>query len=83
VSHMPDSKELAQLDSASAQLIDQIVAGLQNERGVHLETAIGAAGSLAGVTLLRATGVNLSELTAGSPVFVDKVNESVKSFSPS
>ena len=71
---LPDRKELEQLDQASAELINLIIEGLRNENGMHLPTAIAAPSTLAGLALLRATGVDLSTMTPGTPVLVDAVN---------
>jgi hypothetical protein len=60
---------------ASESLFQEIVGRLKTERGVHIETAIAGAGYLAGVSILRATGINFSTFAPGSPVLVDSVND--------
>lgn len=60
---------------AADEFVAQIISHLKNEKGVHIETAIAAAGSMAGFLLLRATGVDLRSLTPGTAVFTDRVNE--------
>lgn len=65
----------ARIRAAGREIGDRILAALTDERGVHLETALAAAGALAGAALLRATGVDVSQFPAGAPVFVDAVNE--------
>lgn len=60
---------------ASQELFDGICKALADHRGVHLETAVAAAGYLAGAAMLRSTGIDLSSLEPGSPVLVDQVNE--------
>lgn len=72
---LPDSNELKHLDQASADLITLIIDALRSERGMHLPTIIAAPGVLAGLALLRATGVDVSTLTPGTPVLVDAVND--------
>jgi hypothetical protein len=62
-------------DLASSELTAVIIKIIQDERGVHAETAITAAGSLAGFCLLKQTGIDVSKLTPGSAVFTDGVNE--------
>ncbi|TAL05367.1 MAG: hypothetical protein EPO07_03615 [Verrucomicrobia bacterium] len=66
---------LDKLDAASNEFANAIIRRLQDHRGVHAETAITAAGSIAGNCLLRAAGHDLSKLTPGSAVFTDEVNE--------
>jgi hypothetical protein len=63
-------------DAGSNQLLDVIFAKLQGPKGVHLETAVGAASSLAGAMLLRVSGLPIANLKPGAPVFSDAVNES-------
>lgn len=60
---------------AGHELYEAVCAGLTDHRGIHLETAIAASGYLAGTAILRSTGVNISSLAPGAPVFVDTVNE--------
>ncbi|NBV24329.1 MAG: hypothetical protein EBS05_20725 [Proteobacteria bacterium] len=69
------SNGLGALDAASTTFAELIVKRLQDERGVHAETAITAAGSIAGNCLLRATRHDLHGLTPGSAVFTEEVNE--------
>ncbi len=73
--------ELAMMDSASNASITFIIAMLADERGVHVETAISLAGSLAGVSILRNVAtydkIDLTELirtVPGTPVFIESVN---------
>lgn len=68
-------KRLENLGPASEALFNAIVGALQNERGVHIETAIAGAGCLAGAALLRNTGIDLSGFAPGSVILVDSVNE--------
>ena len=63
------------VDRAAEEFVELIIGHLGNEKGVNIETAITAAGSMAGFLLLRATGVDLSKLNPGTAVFVDEVNE--------
>ena len=71
-----DAKVAQQLVKAADELYDAIRTALQDERGVHLETALAAAGYLAGAALLRDSGVDLGKLKPGSYVIVDGGNES-------
>jgi len=66
----------AALDRCACEFVQFIIDHLKDGRGVHIETAITAAGSMAGSLLLRATGIDLTALTPGSAVLVDRVNES-------
>jgi hypothetical protein len=75
VSDLPGNDHLQSIDKASAGLLDLLAEGLTNERGLHLETYIAAAASLAGVALLRSSGIDVSALTPGTPVLIDEVND--------
>lgn len=55
--------------------VQAVIRRLNDERGVHIETALTAAGATAGSLLLRATGLDLSGLTPGSAVFGTGVDE--------
>jgi hypothetical protein len=72
-----EKTDIRQLDQAAQKLIQHIGAYLREDRGVHIETAIAAAGSLAGVTLLRSTGLPLPTSEPGKVQLVlsDLVNE--------
>ena len=77
-----DEKDLPVINKAADACVQLIIDSLTDERGVHLETAINMAGSLAGVSILRSAvqseKINLTELIrtkAGSPVFIEKVND--------
>jgi hypothetical protein len=77
-----DSDDLPAISTAADACVQFIIDKLTDERGVHLETAINMAGSLAGVSILRsaikAQKIELSNLIKtkpGSPVFVDKAND--------
>lgn len=67
--------DLVQLDQAAVVVIQRICAHLQDDRGVHIETAIATAGSLAGVAMLRNTGLPLPESEPGKVVLAEQVNE--------
>ena len=74
--------DLSVINSVANDCISFIMDGLTEARGVHLETAVTLAGSLAGVSILRSAvkemGINLSELIRtqpGAPVFIDKAND--------
>ena len=69
--------ELEQLDQAAVAVMGRIVAYLQDERGVHIETAIAIAGSLAGVSLLRDTGLPFPHSEPGEvqSFFAEEVDE--------
>jgi hypothetical protein len=73
----PKEIDLGQLDQAAEGVIQRICAYLQDDQGVHIETAIAAAGSLAGVAILRSTGLPLpiSELGKVQVVLAEEVNE--------
>src|SRR5579862_2176012 len=63
------------LAQAGGEIYQSVCTAIADNRGTHLETAIAAAGYLAGTAMLLNTGVNLSALKPGTPVFVDQVNE--------
>jgi len=70
------TEEIArQLNDAANRFNDVLFSHLRTEKGVHVETAIAAAASVAGTLLLRSTGLNLSALQPGQPVLVDTVDE--------
>ena len=64
----------AQLTAAS-EMVDLIVDALRSDRGVHAETAIGAAARMAGTCLFRSFGFELRNVKPGSPVLSDAANE--------
>jgi hypothetical protein len=49
---------------------------LQDERGVHAETAVAAVSAICGEELLRACHVDLTQFPQGGIVLVDQVNDS-------
>jgi len=57
------------------QFYSAILNGLRNERGVHAETAIAAAGRLAGTCLLRSLKLPIDTMEPGRAVFSDLANE--------
>lgn len=76
------SADLPLINNTADQFVGIITDGLNDERGVHLETAIGTAGCVAGVSILRYAvaieGIDLSQLIKtkpGQPVLIEKVNE--------
>ena len=70
----PTTPEAA-VERCALEFEQLIVDHLKDDRGVHIETAITAAGSVAGYLLLRETGIDLTALKPGSVVLVDQVNE--------
>jgi hypothetical protein len=71
-----DAPSTEQLNACSSALVNLVLDGLKTDRGVHLETALWAMGSLAGLAMLRDTGIDVSALPAGQVVLVDAVNDS-------
>src|SRR5690349_14073323 len=76
------SDELPIINTVAGQFVDLIIDRLNDERGVHIETAISAAGGVAGVSILRNAlaheNIDLSKLIAEKPgayVLVETVNE--------
>jgi len=65
-----DEKTLTRIGETANSFINIIFKEIKDDRGVHLETAISAPAFLAGTLILRATGVDLSALEPGQPVFV-------------
>lgn len=68
---MPTQQEHA----AAREFYGLIIQKLTNEKGVHAETAIAAAGRMAGTLLLRSLQLPLETLEPGTPVFSDAANE--------
>lgn len=67
--------ELEQLSRWTPAVRELLKNTLQDERGVHIESAISGIAAVAGCLLLRSTGVKLDHLRPGTPVFVDAVND--------
>jgi hypothetical protein len=61
--------------TAAIELTEVIYEGLKTEKGVHIETAISAAGAVGGVTLLRSKGLDFSKINPGEPVFVQGLDQ--------
>ena len=68
---------LEQLDQAAEKVVQLICVYLRGDRGVHIETAIAVAGSLAGVAILRSTGLPVPHSEPGklTSVYTDEVND--------
>lgn len=64
-----------QLLNCSNAIVDAIIAGLSDGRGVHIETALTAAGALAGLAMLRNTDLDLSKMTPGEVVLYQGVDD--------
>ncbi len=71
----PDPALVQRNTQAGLELYDLIYQSLKTDRGVHLETALAAAGYLAGYAILKSSGINLTSLPPGAPVFIDQVND--------
>ena len=56
-------------------IVSCIIETLQNQRGVHAETAISAAAVLTGEFVLRSSGYDFSGLESGSVIISDIVNQ--------
>ena len=76
----------AAVQQASDDIVNVLIAGYRDQRGVHAETAIGAAAALAGEFALRSTAAQLpdkgwvfspdaSELIFGNPGLCDMLRE--------
>ena len=74
---VPDEIDFDQLVRAADAIIQQICGHLQSDRGVHIETAISAAGSLAGVAILRNTELPFTASEPGQVqvVLAEEVNQ--------
>jgi hypothetical protein len=70
------SEIVSQLNEVANQITQIVFEYTKSERGVHVETAVSAPCFLAGTLILRSTGVDLSQLEPGQPVFVNMTNES-------
>jgi hypothetical protein len=73
----PREIDLRQWDEATLVVMRRICAYLRDDRGVNIETAIAVAGSLAGVAILRSTGLPLPISEPGNVrvVLAEEVNE--------
>lgn len=60
---------------AAQQFVDQVIAALKNDRGVHAETTIAATARMAGTFLFRSFAFPLSSAAPGQAVFSDAANE--------
>ncbi|MFN8653757.1 MAG: hypothetical protein U0133_17760 [Gemmatimonadales bacterium] len=60
---------------AAPEIVDAVIAALQTEQGVHVETAVAALGRLAGSSLFRTFGLPIEGMEPGSPVFSDLADE--------
>lgn len=60
---------------AAQQFVDQVIAALKNDRGVHAETTIAATARMAGTFLFRSFAFPLSSVAPGQAVFSDAANE--------
>lgn len=72
---LDENMDTQPLLDASQAVFGAICNELKTDRGVHVETAIAAAGFLAGATMLRQSGAPLDQLPPGSPVIVDSLDE--------
>lgn len=59
---------------AAREIVTLVFERIADERGVHAETAVSAAGCMAGTFLLRSCGLPLGNLPPGAPVLSDAVN---------
>lgn len=57
------------------RIVSLIVSTLQNDRGVHAETAIASAAVMAGEYVLRSSGYDCTGLDAGTTIISDVVNQ--------
>lgn len=71
-----EAEDISMLDTSSNHLVDLILKRTTGSYGLHLETSICAAASLAGVLLLRETGFNFSGLKEGAPFYMELVEDS-------
>ncbi len=62
-------------DQLPQRIVALLIKTINNERGVHAETAIAAAAVLTGEIVLSVSGYDLSGLEPGSAVFSDVVNQ--------
>ncbi len=71
----PNPSLVERISHAGSDICSAVMWSVQEERGVHLQTAIAASGYLTGTAILKNCGVNISGLQPGAQVFVDAVNE--------
>ncbi|GAB2534180.1 hypothetical protein GCM10027065_02180 [Rhodanobacter koreensis] len=60
---------------AAQQFVGLVVTALNNDKGVHAETAIAATARMAGTFLFRSFAFSLSSVTPGQAVLSDVANE--------
>ena len=73
--HYIDPELSQRITHAGSEIFALVIRSLADGRGVHLETALAAAGYLAGAAILRNCGVDLATFAPGTPIFVDAANE--------
>ncbi len=61
---------------AAKEIYGSLLTRLQDEKGVHVETAIAALSAVAGEWLLRACHIDLSPYPQGGIVLADQINDS-------
>lgn len=71
---MPPASDTSNAPALPEQIVMLVITALQNERGVHAETAISAAAVLTGELVLRSSHFDFSALTPGSAILSDEVN---------
>ncbi len=62
-------------NSLPEQIVSFVIASLQNDRGVHAETAISSAAVMTGEFVLRSSGYDYSGLEPGTIIISDVVNQ--------
>lgn len=67
--------ENAEQQEPALEFFNATIAFLQDEKGVHLETAIAATARMAGTYLFRSFGFELSDAEAGQAVLSEIANE--------
>ena len=67
--------EQSEGNSLPEQIVSFVIASLQNDRGVHAETAISSAAVMTGEFVLRSSGYDYSGLEPGTIIISDVVNQ--------
>jgi hypothetical protein len=72
---MTDRSDAEKIGHAAREFVDLAISKLNNEKGVHAETAIAAVGRMAGTFLFRSFGFQLPNAKPGQAVLSEQANE--------
>lgn len=72
---MEAPNDAEKIGQAAREFVSLAINKLNNEKGVHAETAIAAVARMAGTFLFRSFGFQLPDAKPGQPVFSEQANE--------